>query len=218
MQTTCANTSVFGLVRNLTGDTKKFIRQELELAKAELSEKISSMGKNAAALAIGGFVAYAGLIVLLIGLGLLIAYAMERAGMERFLAGFLGLLIIGLVVAAAGYLFIAKALKAFKTASLKPERTMHTLHELTHSETSVTVGDKNGEEAKVSPDLLQAQVELTEKRMSETLDELGHRLSPKEINHRVKQKISAKPYSAGMIAIGAGLVSGLLLTRRSGKA
>src|SRR4051812_36620668 len=61
--------SIIGLFKNLTGEFKTFIRQEVDLAKTEISEKVSMIGKNVASIAIGGFIAYAGLIVLLIGLG-----------------------------------------------------------------------------------------------------------------------------------------------------
>jgi hypothetical protein len=51
-----------------------------------------------------------------------------------------------------------------------------------------------------------------------TLDELNQRVSPKYINARVKQRLQANPYPAGLIAMGAGLVGGLLLMRRRARA
>ena len=50
--------------------------------------------------------------------------------------------------------------------------------------------------------------------MSETLDELGYRLSPQHINQQIKQRIAARPYRSGLIAAFMGLFSGLLLKRR----
>jgi ElaB/YqjD/DUF883 family membrane-anchored ribosome-binding protein len=210
-----AKTSVFGLIRDLTSETKTFMRQEVDLAKTEISEKISAMGRNATALAIGGFVAYAGLIVLLIGLGVLIAYAFQNSGMNPFLASFLGLLIIGVVVAIIGGLFIAKALKSFSKEKLAPKRTLQTLRELKHGPEVMDKMEDSEDEKKPTSETLQAQVEGTEQRMGETLDELGRRLSPSHINQQVKQKISAKPYSAGLIAMVAGFFSALLLQRRA---
>src|SRR5215471_5420719 len=96
------DTSTLGLVRTLTSDTKRLLRQEIELAKAEVSEKVSFFSRNAAAVAIGGFIAYAGLIVFLVGVGWLVGWAFQRAGVEPVLAGFLGLAIIGLLVGAVG--------------------------------------------------------------------------------------------------------------------
>ena len=122
-------TSLINLFKNLTADFKTFIHQEIDLAKTEISEKISMLGKNVASLAVGGFVAYAGFIVLLIGLGWLLGYAFQKAGLEPALATFLGLAIIGLVIAGVGGAFIAKALSALKKEPLSPKRTIHTLQE-----------------------------------------------------------------------------------------
>ena len=120
-------TSLFGLVRELRDETKTLIKQQIQLAKTEMSEKLSCFGKNAAFLGVGGFIAYAGLIVLLAGLASLLAYAFANAGLQPFMANFLGLAIVGFVVALAGAAFIMKALNAFKGASLAPEKTLHSL-------------------------------------------------------------------------------------------
>ena len=62
-QTTSTQSSIGGLIRNLREDTKRLLNQQIELLKSELSEKTSCFGRNAVALAIGGFIAYAGFIV-----------------------------------------------------------------------------------------------------------------------------------------------------------
>src|SRR5438874_4909209 len=106
-------TSIFALIGDLKDETKTFIKEEIQLAKTEISEKISCMGRNAVSLAIGGFIAYAGLIILLGGLGILLAFAFEKLGLDTALAGFIGFAIIGLVAAGVGYAFIGQALKSF---------------------------------------------------------------------------------------------------------
>src|ERR1051326_8668638 len=94
--------SVIGLVKEFKDQVKTFIREEIELAKTELLEKISCFSKNAIGVAIRGFVAYAGLIIFLGGLGVLLAFAFERLGWNAAVAEFAGLAIIGLVVMAVG--------------------------------------------------------------------------------------------------------------------
>src|SRR5437667_3349010 len=103
MQTSPSKTSIFGLIGDLKDETKTFVKEEIQLAKAEISEKISCMGRNAVSLAVGGFVAYAGLIIFLGGLGILLAFAFEKLGLDTALAGFIGFAIIGLVAAGVGY-------------------------------------------------------------------------------------------------------------------
>ncbi len=203
--------SVLNLFRNLTTDFKTFIRQEIDLAKTEISEKISMLGKNVASIAIGGFIAYAGLIVLLIGLGWLLGYAFQKAGLEPALATFLGLAIIGLVIAGVGGAFIAKALSALKKEPLSPKRTIHTLQEFKGGK---TVAAPEPEEPKFSSEELEAQVEQTEYQMGATLDELGYRLSPRYLKAQLKGKLRKNPYRAGLIALGVGVLSGLLVRRK----
>src|SRR6266436_960223 len=112
--------SIFDLVKDLREEVKTFLREEVHLAKAELSEKISRLGKGSVNIAIGGFVTYAGLIVFLGAIGMLIAFAIQRAGLDPFLSAFIGLGAIGLVVIAVGAIMLLTGLKAMKKESLAP--------------------------------------------------------------------------------------------------
>jgi len=208
-----AQTSFIGLFRLLTGDTRTFIRQEIRLAKTEMAEKVSKLARNAVLLAIGGAIAYAGLIVLLIGLGWLLAWAFQNAGIQPLLAAFIGLAIVGVLISLIGGLLLMKGLKTLSKARLTPDRTLLTLQELKGNQT-VQPAEK---EAGPSPssEEMQAGVEATEERMGETLDELRRRISPQRINAEVKKKIQANPYRSGLIAMGAGLLGGLFVRRKS---
>ncbi len=205
--------SFLGLFRLLTGDIRTFIRQEIQLAKTEVSEKISMLGRNAVTLALGGFVAYAGLIVFLIGLGWLLAWAFEQAGLPPVLAGFVGIGSIGLLVIIIGCVLLLSAVKKISSHSVAPQRTIETIQELRTGGQPLPV---KPEPPKPQPSSaqLQAQVEATEGRLGATVEELGHRMSPSHINAQVKGKIRERPYSSGLVAAGAGILSGLLLRRR----
>jgi hypothetical protein len=210
---TYSETSLFGLIRELREEIKTFIKQETQLAKAEISEKLSCFGRNAIGLGIGGFVAYAGLIVLLAGLGSLLAYAFENAGMERSMANFLGLGIVGLVVALVGFAFIMKALHAFKGASLAPEKALHTLKELKPGET-VPEPRETKPEHKPSSQELESDVDVTITRMEETTEQLRERLTPQYMRQALVQKIKTHPVASGSIGAGAGLIGCLLIWRK----
>jgi hypothetical protein len=204
-------TSMLGLFRLLTADTRTFIRQEIQLVKTELSEKASHFGRNGAILAAGGAIAYAGLIVFLIGLSWLLAWLFEIAGLQPVLSGFLGLVIIGGLVIATGCMLLLKGLKTLKKEGLAPERTIRTLQELKgNGPAQPTVAKTEALPAPSSAEM-QVRVEATEDRMVDTIDELGRRLSPQHINAEIKQRIQANPYRSGLIAMGAGLISGLFL-------
>ena len=212
---TVPKSSLVGLVRYLTNDLKTFLRQEVDLAKAEISEKAAWFGKNVVMLAVGGFVAYAGLIVFLIGLGWLVAWALQKAGLQPLLAGFLGLTIIGLLVVGAGAAFIFKGLKVFASDTLVPQRTLSTIQRLRGSVPQPSSAKENSSKPLPSSKEMQARVVQTENRMSETLDELGRRLSPQQINARMKERIRQKPYRSGLVVMGVGLLGGLFLGRES---
>jgi len=211
--TTMSNgSSVLGLVRNLTSEVTTFVRQEIDLAKTEISEKLSAMGKNAVTLAIGGFVAYAGVIVLLIGLGALAAWGLTKLELDPYVAGAIGVGAVGLLVAIVGAIMVLKGVKAFSNNSLKPERTVQTLQDLKGRNRGDATADS--ESRKLSSEELQASVEVTENMMSDTLGELGYRLSPAHVKAQVGRRISEKPYQFGAVAMALGLISGLWVKRK----
>ena len=123
------NPSLGGLLQDLRDETTTLLRQEVALAKAEMTEKASKMGARAAQLAIGGFVAYAGLIVLLFGLADLIASLFMNAGMDSALAVWLSRAIVGIVIALVGYFMLARAKKAMAEDNLVPEQTLQSLRQ-----------------------------------------------------------------------------------------
>ncbi|HMJ64316.1 MAG TPA: phage holin family protein, partial [Candidatus Binatia bacterium] len=87
MLTTCrSETPFFGLVRELKDETQSLIKEEVALAKTEMSEKMSCYARNAVSVAIGGFVAYAGAIVLFLGIGSLLGHWFSTMGLAPHLA------------------------------------------------------------------------------------------------------------------------------------
>src|SRR5215217_4972513 len=101
--------SITGLLRELRDETTTLLRQEVTLAKTEMKENVSRMGGHVAHIAVGGFVAYAGVIVLLIGIGHLLGALLVRAGMSDQVAQWLAPTIVGLIVAIVGYVMLSKA-------------------------------------------------------------------------------------------------------------
>jgi len=208
-------TSLFGLIRNVADETKTFVRQEAQLLKAELSEKFSRMAKNSVTVAIGGAVAYAGLIVFFIGVGWLLAWAFEKAGLAPLFAGFLGLAVMGLLVTVIGGVMVLGAVKSISQQSLAPERTIRTLQELqgkppvpvVHPEAETKVEPRSSAE-------LQSRVEATEKRLTGTLDELGRRVTPRHLRQQAVQSIKDRPYYSSLGAMIAGFFSAFFITRR----
>ncbi len=112
--------SLGDLFSQLTHDLSTLMRQEVMLAKTELSQKASAMGKDVGLLAAGGALAYAGFLVILAGVVLALGLV---------LPWWASALIVGVVVAAIGYFLIRKGQTALKQADLTPKQTIETLKE-----------------------------------------------------------------------------------------
>jgi xanthine/uracil permease len=114
--------SLVGLFSDLWRDTTTLVREEAELARVEISQKVGRMESAAASIAIGGAVLFAGLIVLLLA---------AVAGLEQLLpppqSAWLAPLIVGGIVAIIGFALVSRARKNLSAASLTPTRTMRSL-------------------------------------------------------------------------------------------
>ncbi len=108
------------LFAELAQETSTLVRQEVNLAKTEVSQKASRAGKHIGTLAAGGAVAYAGLLAILAGVIVLLDEVMPL---------WLSALLVGLVVAGVGYFLIRRGLDALKREDLAPRQTIETLKE-----------------------------------------------------------------------------------------
>lgn len=128
---TADNRSIGELLKDLRDESSTLIRQEMALAKTEMSEKAAKYGRNAGYLGAGAALATAALIVLLFGLSALLYHGLVELGLENYVAGWLALLIVGAVSAAIGYALIQKAINAFKHEPVVPEKTVASVKENT---------------------------------------------------------------------------------------
>ncbi len=67
--------SIVYLLKKLRDDTTTLVRDEISLAKTEISEKIASTSRNVGYLAVGALVAYAALLLILQGISFTAARA-----------------------------------------------------------------------------------------------------------------------------------------------
>lgn len=108
------------LIGGLYRDASALVSLEIELAKAEMGQKASRVGKNVGFLAAGGAVAYAGLLAIIAGIIGVLALLIPL---------WLSALVVGIVVAAAGGLLVRSGLKTLQQEQLAPQRTIDTLKE-----------------------------------------------------------------------------------------
>lgn len=129
MSTIAENGNIVDLLKRLRDDTTVLVREEVALAKVEVSEKASKLSRNVGYLAAGALVGYSGLVLMLMGLGFLLSQFFHEQGMRDGTAAFLGFLIVGAVIAIISAGLVMKAINALKAQSLKPEQTLETLQE-----------------------------------------------------------------------------------------
>jgi len=109
------------LFGELAKETSDLVRQEVQLAKTEMTQKASAVGKDAGMITAGGFVAYAGLLALIAA----IIVGLGQLGVPWWLSAF----IVGVVVAVVGYFLIQKGINAIKHMNMAPQQTIQTLKE-----------------------------------------------------------------------------------------
>lgn len=124
---TSSQTSIVGLLRDLRDESTTLLRQEVALAKAEVADNLKQAGAHAATIAAGGFVAYAGLIVLLLGVGVLLRNGLIRAGLDPALAEWLAPIAVGVFVAVIGWSMVMKAKRALSADKIAPKESIESL-------------------------------------------------------------------------------------------
>jgi len=121
MQTQKDDRSLGELFGDLARDMGVLVRQEVGLATTEMTHHATRMGRNVAVVAVGGLVAYAGILAILAA----IIIALAAAGLAWWLAA----LVVGVVVTIVGSVLVQRGTEALKHADLTPTQTVQTLKE-----------------------------------------------------------------------------------------
>ena len=108
------------LFGDLATDMSSLVRQEVALAKLEITQKAKYLGRNVGYLVVGGAVAYAGLLAVIAAIIMLLDRVMPAWGAA---------LLVGVVVVGIAWLLIGKAMSALQQADLTPHETVETLKE-----------------------------------------------------------------------------------------
>jgi hypothetical protein len=111
--------SLKDLLLDLSNSITTLFRKEIQLARAETSEKVTQVGVALGSIAGGAILALAALIVLLQALVIGIAEAGVPSGWAS--------LIVGVIVAVIAYVLIHKGTSDLKASNLAPSRTVDSL-------------------------------------------------------------------------------------------
>jgi len=116
-----SGTSVGALISEVTTDLSTLMRQELDLAKAELKQEASKTGKAAGMLGAAGFAGYMVALFLSITLWWALANVMDEAWAA---------LVVTAIWAVIAAVLFAIGRKRMREVNPKPERTVQTLKEV----------------------------------------------------------------------------------------
>jgi hypothetical protein len=109
------------LFGDLTRSLSTLIRQEIELARTEMTARATRVSRDAGLIGVGSAMLYAALL----GLLATAALVLIEMGLEPWLAA----LIVTLVVAVFGGLLVASGREGLKKADLVPRRTLETVQD-----------------------------------------------------------------------------------------
>jgi hypothetical protein len=112
--------SIGELFGQLSQDMTLLVRQEVQLARTEMSEKLSRFTTNLISVATGGFVAYLGGLALVAALILAIR---DLANISLALSA----LIVGAILAIVGYVMLQRGMKELKASDIAPRRTVENI-------------------------------------------------------------------------------------------
>ena len=108
------------LFGDLAAEMSNLVRQEVTLAKVEITQKAKYVGRNVGYLVVGGAVAYVAMLAIVAAIIMLLAKVLPHWGAA---------LIVGAVVGGIGWLLVGKAMLALQQAELTPRETVETLKE-----------------------------------------------------------------------------------------
>jgi uncharacterized membrane protein len=112
--------SIGELFGQLTQDMTLLVRQEVQLARTEMTEKLSRLTSNLISVGAGGFVAYLG------GLALMAALIFAISDLANISLAW-SATIVGAILAIVGYVMMQKGLKELKSTELAPRRSVENI-------------------------------------------------------------------------------------------
>lgn len=121
--------SIGHLLRDLRDETSTLLKQEAALIRSEVSQKVKQAAIDAAKVPAGALIAYAGAVLVLIGISCLLAYALSAAGVPTLLAAFLGFTVIGAIAGGVGFALAKKSASRLAHEDVTPHETIQSARE-----------------------------------------------------------------------------------------
>jgi hypothetical protein len=122
--------SLGDLFSELSKETSTLMRQEVNLAQVEITQKATIVGKQVGSLVVGGAVGYAALLIILLALVIGLSQLISAIfGWTIITSAWVAAAIIGLIVGGIAFSLITSALATLKKTDLTPKQTIESLKE-----------------------------------------------------------------------------------------
>jgi hypothetical protein len=109
------------LFGDLSRQLGTLVQKEIQLAKAEMTTRVTTVGRDAAMLGAGGALAYAAVLIALVGIALLL--------WEMGVAPWLAFLVVAAVAGIAAAVLIQRGRAELQRTDLAPRQTIETIKE-----------------------------------------------------------------------------------------
>ncbi len=119
--------SLTDLIGGLASDISGLFRKEIQLAKAEASEKVDELLAASKGIAIGALLAIGAIGVLLAAVVAGVTTLLVGIGMDQPMANFIASAGVGVIVALIAWSMISRSIAAWKASRLNLDRTTHSL-------------------------------------------------------------------------------------------
>jgi membrane-bound ClpP family serine protease len=110
--------TALGLVRHLLDEVSLLFRQEVRLATAEVSHRLTTLVAGVTSVAVAAAVSFCGLLLLLAAAVLALALTMPA---------WLAALVVGVLCLIVGFALLSLGRAKFRATHLKPERSVESL-------------------------------------------------------------------------------------------
>jgi hypothetical protein len=115
------NRSLGELIAELTQELGRLIRNEVELARIDLGNRLGQVGRNAGLVAAGGSLALGGFLVLLAAAVL----GLAALGLDPWIAA----LVVGIGALGVGYVILSAGMSRMRQTTIVPVRSIESIKE-----------------------------------------------------------------------------------------
>ena len=122
METQRDDRSLGELFGDLSRQLGTLIQKEIQLAKTEMTARVTTVGRDAAMMGAGGALAYAALLIGLMAIAFLIADLFDSSA-------WLGFLIVAVIVGVIAAVLIQRGRAELQRTDLAPRQTIETIKE-----------------------------------------------------------------------------------------